>query len=665
MAPRPQIRSWRRLLTIGTVLLTMVSATGAAARAASSTRDTAPAAVAPGAAMQYEAEDATISQGEVDSDHAGFTGTGFVNYDNVTGSYVEFTVAVSTAATLTLTFRYANGTTTNRPVAVTVNSGSPSTVDFPGTGSWTSWQTRTLTVDLTPGTNTIRATATTANGGPNLDSMSVAEQVNQTLEAEDALVSQGEVDSDHAGFTGTGFVNYDNVTGSYVEFTVTTGGAATLTLTFRYANGTTTNRPVAVTVNGGSPSTVDFPGTGSWTNWQTRTLTTDLTPGTNTIRATATTAGGGPNLDSMSVTTGGGGGGGGTDWSTAVVDSTMTRYTPNTLGGWGYTTGLYLYAQYLVYQRTHNPSYLQYIRNWADRFVGGDGSIGQSFSNLDSMQAGNVLLILYQETGQSKYRIAAQKIRDRLRTYPRTSDGGFWHATSTSRQHQLWADGTFMVVPFLLHYGQIVGDTAYTQDEAAKQLVVYGSHLQTSLGILKHAYDESRTQSWADPTTGLSPEYWCRAIGWYGMAEIETLDILPASHPQRARLLTILRNLVAGYARFQDPATGRWFQVVDKGGRSDNWTETSCSAMYTFVISRAVERGWVDAGYRSVASRGYQGVLARLSRGSDGLTNLTDICIGTNVGSYSYYINRTRATNDLHGLGAFLIMNEQLTRTGG
>ena len=57
------------------------------------------------------------------------------------------------------------------------------------------------------------------------------------------------------------------------------------------------------------------------------------------------------------------------------------------------------------------------------------------------------------------------------------------------------------------------------------------------------------------------------------------------------------------------------------------------------------------------------GVLAKLSLGSDGRTNLKDISIGTNVGDYSYYINRTRATNDFHGLGAFLIMNEQLQRT--
>ncbi|MBT2392223.1 glycoside hydrolase family 88 protein [Streptomyces sp. ISL-1] len=139
-----------------------------------------------------------------------------------------------------------------------------------------------------------------------------------------------------------------------------------------------------------------------------------------------------------------------------------------------------------------------------------------------------------------------------------------------------------------------------------------------------------------------------------------TLSAVRADHPRRALLLTLLRNLAAGIEKHQDPATGRWFQVVDKGSHGDNWTETSCSAMFTFALSRSVQQGYLDAHYAQVAQRGYQGVLEKISVGGDGRTSLTDISIGTNVGNYSYYINRDRKTNDFHGLGAFLIMNEQL-----
>ncbi|GIG62186.1 hypothetical protein Lfu02_65580 [Longispora fulva] len=475
-------------------------------------------------------------------------------------------------------------------------------------------------------------------------------------EAENGTLSQAVVESNHAGYTGTGFVNYDNVAGGYVEFTVPATTTGPATLTFRYANGTTGDRPLAVAVNGTATATA-FPATGAWTTWRTVTVTATLVAGPNTVRATAATAAGGPNLDSVTV-----GGQAGTDWSVAVTDSTMRRKTPDTLGGWGYTEGLYLYGQYLVYQRTHDPRLLSYLRAWADRFVAADGSVGFSFNNLDQMQSGNVLLLLARETGQAKYQKAAKKIRDRLRTYPTTGDGGLIHATS--KTGQLWADGSFMVVPFIIRYGHQFGEAQWGDDLAAQQLLVYASHLQQSNGLLLHAYDETRSQSWADRQTGLSSQYWCRAIGWYGMAAIDTLELLPADHPKRAAIVDSLRRLVAGYARYQDPATGRWFQVVDRGELAGNWTETSCSAMYAFTVDRAVQRGYVDASYQPVADRGYRGVLGKVGKNSDGLSDVADISVGTNVGDLNYYLSRTRATNDLHGLGAFLIMNEQLGPVG-
>ncbi|MFI6318020.1 glycosyl hydrolase family 95 catalytic domain-containing protein [Nonomuraea sp. NPDC050556] len=120
----------------------------------------------PGTPGRYEAENAQITQGAVESNHAGFSGTGFVNFDNVAGSAIEFTVEGPATG---LTFGFANGTTANRPMAVSVDGGAATTLDFPGTGAWTTWTTRTLSASLAAGTHTVKLTATTANGGPNLD----------------------------------------------------------------------------------------------------------------------------------------------------------------------------------------------------------------------------------------------------------------------------------------------------------------------------------------------------------------------------------------------------------------------------------------------------------------------------------------------------------------
>jgi endoglucanase len=149
--------------------LALVTALPAAAAA-----PTGGPAAAPRAATVHEAESATISRGAAESDHAGFTGTGFVDYDNVQGSYVQWTVDTAQAGPAALTLRFANGTATDRPMDIAVNgtvvSGGRA---FRGTGAWNSWTTTTLDVNLKAGANTIRATATTSNGGPNVDHVSV------------------------------------------------------------------------------------------------------------------------------------------------------------------------------------------------------------------------------------------------------------------------------------------------------------------------------------------------------------------------------------------------------------------------------------------------------------------------------------------------------------
>ncbi|GAA2409136.1 hypothetical protein GCM10010404_78850 [Nonomuraea africana] len=128
----------------------------------------------PSPGTRYEAENATVFQGVVESNHAGFSGTGFVNGDNVAGGYVEWTVN-GTAGAATLRIRYANGTTANRPATIAVNGATvAANQPFNGTGAWSTWATATLPISLNAGANTVRITANTANGNPNLDYIEVA-----------------------------------------------------------------------------------------------------------------------------------------------------------------------------------------------------------------------------------------------------------------------------------------------------------------------------------------------------------------------------------------------------------------------------------------------------------------------------------------------------------
>ena len=98
-----------------------------------------------------------------------------MDYNNVTGSYVEWTVNVASSGNYNLTFRYANGSTTNRSLDIYVNGSKViSNLAFNGTGAWATWGTQTANVSLNSGSNKIRATATTSNGGPNMDKLDIS-----------------------------------------------------------------------------------------------------------------------------------------------------------------------------------------------------------------------------------------------------------------------------------------------------------------------------------------------------------------------------------------------------------------------------------------------------------------------------------------------------------
>jgi len=347
------------------------------------------------------------------------------------------------------------------------------------------------------------------------------------------------------------------------------------------------------------------------------------------------------------------------EWSQRMVDSTMARYPDPTKLDWDYDRALFLFGEYLVYRRTHEPRYLKYIEGWANAHIDAQGHPDLKIAVLDHIEPANMLVVLYQETHKQRYKLGADYFRGVFDNYPRTTDGGFWHGNIPSLYSQLWLDGTYMGVPFLLRYGKAFHDSDYTDQEAVRQLLVYYKHLKSPSGLLYHAYDESGKSKWAGPGTHHSRYFWCRAIGWYGMTLVDTLDVLPKDQPGRAQLIHILRSLVAALARTQDPETGLWYQIVDKPNLPGNWTETSSSSMFTYIIDVAVKRGYVSKKYHAVAEKGYRGVLGRVSLGPDGRTNITGICQGTDVGNLQYYFHRERDTNDFHGIAAFLIMNEE------
>jgi uncharacterized repeat protein (TIGR02543 family) len=145
----------------------------------------------------------------------------------------------------------------------------------------------------------------TMNGNKSITATFTASGTNTLIyEAENATISLAVTETVNTGYSGASYVNTNNVINSYIEWTVTPSTAGSYTLEFRHANGTTTDRPGSVSVNGTTViSSLSFPGTGAFTTWVlTAKQTVTLIAGANKIRLTATTANGLSNIDYLQVT---------------------------------------------------------------------------------------------------------------------------------------------------------------------------------------------------------------------------------------------------------------------------------------------------------------------------------------------------------------------------
>jgi unsaturated rhamnogalacturonyl hydrolase len=187
-------------------------------------------------------------------------------------------------------------------------------------------------------------------------------------------------------------------------------------------------------------------------------------------------------------------------------------------------------------------------------------------------------------------------------------------------------------------------------------------------GLLYHGWDESRKQRWSNPETGQSPNFWGRAMGWYAMALVDTLDYFPEKHPQRAELLAILNRVAQAVAKYQDTASGLWYQVLDKNGARGNYFESSAACMLVYAMAKAARKGYLPARYQQVAEKGYRGILKEFVKTEAGgaLTLGGTVAVaglGGNPyrdGSYQYYVGERVVSNDPKGIGALLLVASEM-----
>ena len=328
----------------------------------------------------------------------------------------------------------------------------------------------------------------------------------------------------------------------------------------------------------------------------------------------------------------------------------------------GYAQGVGCCAMLQVWKATGDRRYYDYVKQWADSLINEQGEIhlyDMAAYNLDFINSGKVLFDLYRETGDERYKKAMDVLIRQLKNQPRTLEGGFWH--KLVYQHQMWLDGLYMASPFLAQYGAEFNKPEWI-DEAVKQFRLCHKHTyDAKTGLYHHAWDESKSQRWADPETGHSPNFWGRSIGWWFMALVDALDFIPEDHPGRADMIGYIKGLAEALPKYQ--RGGLWYQVIDQPKRKGNFPEASVTTQCMYAYAKAVNKGYIDAKYRAVAEKALQGLKDKLLvENQDGTLTLTRCCqvggLGGHPyrdGSFEYYIGEKMRDNDAKATGPFIM----------
>lgn len=339
---------------------------------------------------------------------------------------------------------------------------------------------------------------------------------------------------------------------------------------------------------------------------------------------------------------------------------------------WNYCHGLELQSILNVWKKTGDRKFYDYAAAYADKMVAEDGSIltyKLSEYNIDRVNSGKILFPIYTESKEARYKKALDLLKSQMETHPRTADGSFWH--KKIYPHQVWLDGLYMACPFLAEYAKTFNEPKLF-DEAVLQIIDAHKYLYDSkTGLYYHGWDESRQQKWADPQTGLSPNFWSRSIGWYMMAMVDVLEFLPENHPKRNDVIQILQNLSSSIEKYRDSKTGMWYQVTDQGTRKGNYIESSGSAMFIYTWVKAAQKGYLDKSYLQKGEEAYGQFVKRfIKKETDGTISVTDGCAVAGLGgdkkyrdgSFEYYISEPIRDNDPKAVSPFIMVSVLLNK---
>lgn len=334
---------------------------------------------------------------------------------------------------------------------------------------------------------------------------------------------------------------------------------------------------------------------------------------------------------------------------------------------WNYEDGCVLIGLRAMYQATGDNFYLNALRSFTDRYIEVDGNIRNYVAaeyNLDYIPAGCVLYTLYDKTCEPRYRKAIETLEEQLRHQPRTPCGSFWH--KAIYPNQVWLDGLYMGLPFHANYAIRFGDESALDDIMLQFRNARKYLYDEKTGLYYHAWNETKDVFWADPKTGLSPNFWTRAIGWYLMALADIYGMIPDNRTDLIdEMAALWKEAIDGMLRWQEKDSGLFYQLPALPNEKRNYLETSGSLMVAYSLLKGARLDVLtEPEYRAAGEKILVGIELRKFTVHDGKVELHGICKGAGLGptgnlrrngTVDYYSSEDVVHDEQKGVGVCMM----------
>ena len=355
------------------------------------------------------------------------------------------------------------------------------------------------------------------------------------------------------------------------------------------------------------------------------------------------------------------------DYARLACDTMLDNYAPDKpreeglLEYFNYHDGVFLSGMERVYELTGEEKYYNAIKYWVDKFVNEKGNLLEArFNQLDDLMPVRLMIKLYDKTGDERYKKVLDFAMNLYENWNTNEYGGFWHKDINA--NQMWLDSLYMAGPNLVLYAEKFSKEKYYDIAYLQAKLMWDNMRDERTGLLYHCWDSSKTAKWADKKTGLAPEFWGRALGWYAVTGFDIASHMPDSYEKKAEIIENGVKLINAILYYRDEETKKWFQIINRGNDEENWIETSCSCLFTYAISKGVNEGYLPVEFKKIAKESFESIIGDI-KVENGNMELGDVCVGTGVLSYDKYLARPRVTNDLHGMGAFVLMCSEYAKT--